>query len=44
MQNEKLNADFSQIYQGFLQMDESQMEEFNQSIKFFKHDDVGRHK
>ena len=40
--NRKLNDTIGDIYEGFLSMSPKQVSEFEESIKDFKHDDIGR--
>ena len=43
-QNRELNNSIGTMYNGFLNMSDEQIQEFENSIKYFKYDDVGRHK
>lgn len=42
--NKELNDSISRVYQGFLDMNDEQKQDFESSIKDFKHDPVGKHK
>lgn len=43
-QKKVLDDSINDIYSGFLSMSDEQIQEFENSIKYFKHDEVGRHK
>ena len=42
--NKELNDSISVMYEGFKGMTDEQVKEFEDNIKYFKYDDVGRHK
>ena len=42
--NKDLNETIGNIYEGFYNMSDEQIREFENSIKYFKYDDVGRSK
>ena len=42
--DKQLNDSISSMYDNFMNMSDEQIREFENSIKYFKHDEVGRHK
>ena len=42
--NKELNDNIANIYENFLNMSDEQIRSFEDNIKYFKHDKVGRHK
>ena len=42
--DKELNDVIGNMYEGFLSMSDEQVQQFEEGIKYFKNDDVGRHK